>query len=128
MQSLAYQAYRETTTRTASGRELECAVFEQITNELQIVRDNGGEDPVAWAEAIHRNTQLWSIIAADVMSPGNALPEETRAGLFTLSEFIRRTSMKVFAGSEGLDDIIEVNRTVMAGLYGQAATPEQEVI
>lgn len=128
MQALAYKAYGQVTQRTATGRALEVAVFEQITQALQAVHDNKGADPAEWGDAIYRNLQLWSIIATDVLSPENALPEDTRAGLFSLSEFVRRTSMQVFAGSEGLADIIEVNRTIMAGLDGSAASVEQEVI
>lgn len=128
MQALAYKAYGQVTQRTATGRALEVAVFEQITQALQAVHDNKGADPAEWGDAIYRNLQLWSIIATDVLSPENALPEETRAGLFSLSEFVRRTSMQVLAGSEGLADIIEVNRTIMAGLDGSAASVEQEVI
>lgn len=128
MQALAYKAYGQVTQRTATGRALEYAVFEQITRDLQSVLDDGGENPGAWGDAIYRNLQLWTIIATDLLSPENALPNETKAGLITLSEFVRRTSMKVLAGSEGLADIIEVNRTIMAGLDGSAASAEQEVI
>lgn len=128
MQALAYKAYGQVTQRTATGRALEYAVFEQITRDLQSVLDDGGENPGAWGDAIYRNLQLWTIIATDLLSPENALPNETKAGLITLSEFVRRTSMKILAGSEGLADIIEVNRTIMAGLDGSAASAEQEVI
>ena len=128
MQALAYKAYGQVTQRTATGRALEISVFEQITQALQAVHDNNGENPGEWGDAIHRNLQLWSIIAADVLNEENVLPSETRAGLFSLSEFVRRTSMKVLAGADGLADIIDVNRTIMAGLDGSAASAEQEVI
>ena len=128
MQSLAYKAYGQVTQRTATGRALEIAVFEQITQSLQAAHDTNGENPGEWGDAIHRNLQLWSIIAVDVLGPDNQLPTETKAGLVSLSEFVRRTSMKVLAGEEGLADIIEVNRTIMAGLDGSAASGKQEVI
>ena len=128
MQALAYKAYGQVTQRTATGRALEIAVFEQITQALQTVHDNNGENPGEWGDAIHRNLQLWSIIAADVLSPEHAFPNETTAGLFSLSEFVRRTSMQVLAGADGLADIIEVNRTILAGLDGSALSVEQEVI
>lgn len=128
MQALAYKAYGQVTQRTATGRALELTIFEQVTSDLQKVLDDGGENPGAWGEAIYRNLQLWTIIATDLLSPENALPDETKAGLISLSEFVRRTSIKVLAGSEGLADIIEVNRTIMAGLDGSAASVKQEVI
>lgn len=128
MQALAYKAYGQVTQRTATGRALEYAVFEQITRDLQSAHDDGGMNFGAWGDAIYRNLQLWTIIATDLLSPGNVLPDETKAGLISLSEFVRRTSMKVLSGSEGLADIIEVNRTIMAGLDGSASSVEQEVI
>lgn len=128
MQALAYKAYGQVTQRTATGRALEHSLFEQVTRDLQSVLDDGGENTGAWGDAIYRNLQLWTIIATDLLSPENMLPNETKAGLITLSEFVRRTSMKVLAGAEGLADIIEVNRTIMAGLDGSAASAEQEVI
>ena len=128
MQALAYKAYGQVTQRTATGRALELAVFEQITQALQTADEIKHENPGEWGDAIFRNLQLWSIIVADVLSPENKLPDQTKAGLVSLSEFVRRTSMQVLAGSEGLADIIEVNRTIMAGLDGSAASAEQEVI
>lgn len=127
MQALAFQAYGEATRRTASGRALERAVFDQITRDLQIVHDNDGADPVQWADAIQRNMQLWTIIATDVLNPENGLPEETRAALFSLSEFVRRTSLQVFSRSASLEDVIAVNRAILAGLDGSIPTTEQEV-
>lgn len=128
MQSLAFKAYGEATQRTASGRSLELAVFEQITQELQKVHENKGADPAEWADAIQRNMQLWTIIATDVLSDGNKLPAETRKGLFALSEYVRRASMQVLSGKAGLGDIIEINRSIIAGLNGESTQPEQEVI
>lgn len=128
MQALAYRAYGQVTRRTATGRALEYAVFEQITRDLQSVHDDGGANSGAWGDAIYRNLQLWTIIATDLLSADNALPDETKAGLISLSEFVRRTCLKVLSGSEGLADVIEVNRTIMAGLDGSAASVEQEVI
>lgn len=128
MQAIAFKAYGQVTQRTASGRALELSLFEQITQDLELALNEGKTNPGQWGEAIYRNLQFWGIIAADVVHPENGLPPETRAGLVSLSEFVRRTSMKVLAGEEGLADIIEVNRTIMAGLDGSAASAMQEVI
>lgn len=116
MQAIAVKAYGQVTQRTASGRTLEYTLFEQITHELEIAQTEGKLNPGLWGGAIYRNLQLWNLIASDLLHPDNMLPIETRSGLISLSEFIRRTSMDVLAGSNGLSDIIEVNRTIMAGL------------
>lgn len=122
MQSLAFKAYGQVTQRTATDKGIELALFEQITQALEVVQADKGANPGEWGDAIYRNMQLWSLIAADLLTPENALPNETKAGLISLSEFVRRTSMKILAGAEGLADLIEVNRTIMAGLDGSPAS------
>lgn len=116
MQALAVKAYGEVQQRTVGDKEIEYALFRQITEALEAVSVSTEFAPAAWADAISRNQQLWTIIAADLLSPANALPDELKRSLIYLSEFVRRTSLKVLAGEDGLSDLIEVNRTVMAGL------------
>jgi flagellar protein FlaF len=36
-----------------------------------------------------------------------------------LADFVRQSSLKILAGDESIPDLIEVNRTVMAGLVRQ---------
>ena len=62
--------------------------------------------------------QLWTLITTDLLNPDNTLAIETKAGLISLAEFVRRTSHQILSGEEGLADIIEINRTIMAGLGG----------
>lgn len=116
MQALAVKAYGEVRQRTVGDKEIEYALFRQITEALEAVDAATDFAPGPWAEAVHRNQQLWTIIAADLLTPGNALPEDMKRSLLILSEFVRRTSLKVLAGEDGLKDLIEVNRTIMAGL------------
>lgn len=116
MQALAVKAYGEVQQRTVGDKEIEYALFRQITEALEAVSETTEFAPAAWAGAISRNQQLWTIIAADLLTPGNALPEDMKRSLLILSEFVRRTSFKVLAGEDGLKDLIEVNRTIMAGL------------
>ncbi len=121
MQALAFKAYGEVAKRTASNKEIEHALFLQITEALESVRNPEGRSIADWADAVHRNQQLWTIIATDLLLPGNALPDELKQSLIFLSEFVRRATQKTLAGEENIADLIEVNRTVMAGLVRQAA-------
>jgi len=116
LQALAFKAYGEITRRTAGEKEIEYALFLQITEALENVLDPETRSFSAWADAISRNQQLWTLIATDLLLPGNALPEELKRSLFFLSEFVRQTSLKVLSGEESIPDLIEVNKTVMAGL------------
>lgn len=123
MQSLAFKAYGEVTQRTAGEKDIEIALFQQITNELRNVSDADTVQPTDWAEAIHRNQQLWTTIAIDLLNPGNALPEEMKRSLLYLAEFVRQNSMKILSGSGDIADLIEINQSIMMGLSGASAAP-----
>lgn len=119
MHNLAHKAYGQVTRRTADPRQIETAVFEQVTEALVHVEADPNADPALWADAINRNRQLWLTLWTDLLSPGNALPDDLKTGLLNLAEFVRRTSMDVLAGGEGLADLIEINRTILAGLQAR---------
>ena len=121
MQSLAFKAYGEVKQRTAGEKEIEFALFRQITDALKQVSEGNDVQPSDWAEAIHRNQQLWTTIAIDLLHPGNALPDEMKRSLLYLAEFVRQTSMKIMAGEGEIADLIEINQTIMNGLGGTMA-------
>ena len=123
MQSLAFKAYGEVTQRTAGEKDIELALFQQITNELRNVSDADTVQPTDWAEAIHRNQQLWTTIAIDLLNPGNALPEEMKRSLLYLAEFVRQNSLKILSGEGDIADLIEINQSIMMGLSGASAAP-----
>ena len=121
MQSLAFKAYGEVTQRTAGEKDLEIALFQQITNELRNVSDADTVQPTDWAEAIHRNQQLWTTIAIDLLNPGNALPEEMKRSLLYLAECVRQNSLKILSGDGDIADLIEINQSIMMGLSGASS-------
>lgn len=122
MQSLAFKAYGEVKQRTAGEKEIEYALFRQITDALKQVSDSDDVQPADWAEAIHRNQQLWTTIAIDLLHPGNALPDEMKRSLLYLAEFVRQSSMKIMSGEGDIADLIEVNQSIMQGLAGSVST------
>ncbi|HAE25985.1 MULTISPECIES: flagellar biosynthesis regulator FlaF [Hyphomonas] len=122
MQSLAFKAYGEVKQRTAGEKEIEFALFRQITDALKEVSDTEDVQPTDWAEAIHRNQQLWTTIAIDLLQPGNALPDEMKRSLLYLAEFVRQTSMKIMAGDGDIADLIEINQSIMNGLGGAVSS------
>lgn len=122
MQSLALKAYGDVQQRTASNKEIEHALFTQITQDLENIAREDKPDLSMWADAVSRNLQMWTLLAVDLMASGNALPEETKKGLLVLSEFVRRTSMNILSGGEGLLDLIDINKTIMKGLSTEAVS------
>ncbi len=116
MQALASRAYGQVHQRTAESRHIEHALFDQITVALEAVSLADRPEPSDWADAIHRNQQLWTTLATDLMLPENGLPQTLKESLLYLAEFVRRESNAAIAGERGLADLIDVNRAVMAGL------------
>ena len=70
-------------------------------------------------QAVHKNTELWSALAFDLVEPGNALPDHVKAGLISLAGFAVRHGQAVMAGSATTDPLIDINLSVMRGLRGE---------
>lgn len=68
------------------------------------------------AEAVDLNRRLWSLLAVDVLSDDNLLPEPTRASILSLNEFTRAHSRKVLNGEAEIRPLIEINAAIMRGL------------
>ena len=49
-------------------------------------------------------------------SPDNKLPDEIKAGIISLSIWVEKETFRILSGETKLDDMIEINRTIMAGL------------
>ena len=119
MQQLASKAYGQVEKRTASEKQIELALFQQITQALVDIDRQEKPAPTEWADAIHRNLQLWTTLTVDLAQPDNALPDELKRSLIYISEFVRRHSQQVLAGDAELGDLIEINQNIMGGLAGQ---------
>lgn len=126
MQALAYKAYGEIAQRTASNKAIEFALFQQITDALASVADPHDRDLSAWGDALYRNQQLWTIITTDLLLPSNSLPDDLKRSLLFLSEYVRQSSLRILAGEESISDLIDVNKTVMAGLVREPSYSLEE--
>lgn len=116
--------------RTARGTEYE--IFAEVTAALALAghAPQQGEGYEARArrfaalvDAVHRNRALWTTLAADVASKENALPQQLRAQLFYLAEFVESHSRVVLRGGD-VGPLVEINRAVMQGLRPGATASE----
>lgn len=115
--SFAGHGYGSNVVRTA--RDAEYEVISRVTHLLRRAADGGfGPDLIA---AVHKNNELWTILAADLASPGNALPDEVKAGLLSLAAFSLRQGHQALAGSAQVDPLVDVNIALMRGLRHEAA-------
>lgn len=126
MQALAYKAYGQVQSRTASVKEIEYALFKQITEALEFVAQTENPEPAVWADAICRNMQLWTLLSTDLLGEGNAMPADMKKSLLNLSGFVRTHSLKILSGEGEIADLIEVNTTIMQGLSGASVDALEE--
>lgn len=75
----------------------------------------------ATVQAIHKNSELWSILATDLAQPDNTLPDETKAGLISLAGFAIRQGFSVLNNVGTINSLIEVNVAIMKGLRGEVS-------
>lgn len=96
-----------------SPRSIEIKAFNQANTRLR--------DAMTFPElasALHRNRELWSIIATDVAHDGNMLSADLRAQLFYLAEFTHEHSRKVLRQQASVEPLIEINDAIISGLSG----------
>jgi flagellar protein FlaF len=98
----------------ASPREIELRAFRYVNGLLAAA----GALP-ARATALHKTHQLWSLLLADLLSPGNALPAELRGRLVSLGLWAQREAAARLDDEESLAPLIELHRDMIAGLEAQ---------
>ncbi|MFC7702619.1 flagellar biosynthesis regulator FlaF [Plastorhodobacter daqingensis] len=118
---MATSAYsgRKAPVRTNRGTEYE--VFARVTQKMRAALAEGTLGFPKLAAALHDNRQLWTLLAADVADPENALPQRLRAQIFYLAEFTGLHSAKVLAGKASAEALVEINTAVMRGLRSEGS-------
>lgn len=116
-------AYGQSTAPIRSSRGLEYDLLARSCLNLRHGWQNRAADFPALATAVAENSRIWSTLAADVVSPGNALPATLRARLFYLYEFIEQHSAKVLADMAEIAVLVDINTAVMRGLRGDPGLP-----
>ncbi|TNE66516.1 MAG: flagellar biosynthesis regulatory protein FlaF [Alphaproteobacteria bacterium] len=121
---MSYQAYQKAQQSAETPSQVEYRLFAQVTNALIAARDRGKRD-AKMAEALDWNRRMWSVLSTDCGAEGNALPAQLRAGIVSLSIWVSKHSTAVMRGQESVDDLININRTIMEGLAAQAKLQAQ---
>ena len=114
---MAQAAYSNETGAIRTPRSTEYDVFARITSALRKAKS-----PVQIADAIMKNRDLWTILAAEVADPANPLPKSLRARIFYLSEYVVHESRRVLRGESNTEALVDVNTAVMSGLRQRAPT------
>ena len=116
---MSLQAYTTAATRAESPRDMEYRLFGQVTRALVHASTVDASDVATRIDALDWNRRLWTALANDCSSPGNALGQSMRAQIISLGLWVERFTSDVVAGREPIGELISLNRTIMEGLRGQ---------
>lgn len=115
--ALAARAYSQNARSVGTPRSIELQAFTRITAGLRAAAKPEVEMQQK-IQAVLQNSNLWGVLANDLLSENNALPKELRAQLVSLAEFSRKHGLKVIGGGAEIEPLIDINVTVMRGLRG----------
>lgn len=122
---MSLQAYERAQNTTQSPRQTEYRLFGHVTGALIEARDSGERGKVFF-EAIDWNRRLWSTLSSDCGAKGNKLPDQLRAQIVSLAIWVGKYSSKVALGRADIQDLIEVNKTIMEGLATQRGAAQAQ--
>ena len=113
-----YGAYKSAqgATATQDGRDLEYRLLAQVTGGLIKARDGGAtlQERLNW---VLQNEKVWGVFLADVNHEDNVLPQQLKAGIANLAIWVMKETKLLMSDNDlPLDDLIEINRQIMAGL------------
>src|ERR1700742_4480428 len=112
---MTLRAYQNTQAVTEDPRATEYRLFGQVTGALNDAQKCGAAGgPLA--EALDWNRPLWRTLAADCMDDRNALTQDVRAKIVSLSLWVTKDSRSVTREKAPLNPLIDINRTIMQGL------------
>jgi flagellar protein FlaF len=116
---MTHQAYKSAQVATEDPRLTEYRLFGQVTGALLTAKQsNASGTPLV--EAVDWNRRMWRTLAADCMDDRNALTQDLRAKIISLSLWVSKDSRSVTREKAPLDPLIEINRTIMQGLQPAA--------
>ncbi|MGJ8582724.1 MAG: flagellar biosynthesis regulator FlaF [Marinosulfonomonas sp.] len=117
---MAQNAYASTGAPIRTERGNEGDIIARVTHDLK--RSDPKKNFKEFVTALHQNRQMWILLAVDVASEENGLPQDLRAQIFYLYEFTMDRTSRILAGSATADSLIEVNTAILRGLRHQEGT------
>ena len=113
---MSLQAYKSAQTATENPRVTEYRLFGQVTGALLDAR-NSNAIGTPLVEAVDWNRRMWRTLAADCMDDRNALTEDLRAKIISISLWVSKYSRQVTRDKAPIAPLIEINRNIMSGLH-----------
>lgn len=118
-QTQALRAYAQNARTTQTPRGTEYELIARVTHRIKAAAEAG---PMAYpklVEALSDNQRLWTTLAIDVADERNELPQDLRARIFYLAEFVQQQTSKVLTRKGRITPLLEINAAILKGLSGR---------
>ncbi|SDF34619.1 flagellar biosynthesis regulator FlaF [Limimaricola pyoseonensis] len=129
---MSIAAYKTTIRESESPRQIERRVLSRVTGQLaeraeafdraENLRDRSTLLTDGLRDNLATNQKFWNELKFDLSQPGNGLPAELKASLISLALWVDRQTSAVMGGQPGVRALVDINRSIVAGLAGQATT------
>ena len=120
---MSYGAYKrvQSASATNDARDMEYRLLAQVTGGLIRAQEGKGtlQDRL---NAILRNEKVWTVFLEEMNDEANPFPKSLKQGIAKLALFVMKETQLVLNSEEPLDDLININRQIMAGLKPEPAT------
>lgn len=117
-QSYASHAYATSARNGMTPRDLEASALLKAAARLQAARDDHAPADPEFDAALTHNRRLWTVLSAALSDPASAMPEDLKARLQILANFVfnHTLAITVAPAPEKLTSLIAINRDLAAGL------------
>jgi flagellar biosynthesis activator protein FlaF len=106
--------YADAIAQTETPRQREFRLLARANRLLSEAKEK--DDIASLYRAVLYNRQIWNTFLIDLTDENNALPLELKGALISIGIWVEKFSDPVCDGEESVDDLIEVNRSIMEGL------------
>ena len=118
VQTQALRAYAQNARTSQTPRGTEYELIARVTHRIKAAAEAGPQSYPQLVEALSDNQRIWTTLAVDVADEGNELPQELRARIFYLAEFVQQHTSKVLTRKGRITPLLEINAAVLKGLSG----------
>ena len=124
---MSLQAYQRAAEQAEQPKQTEYRLFGLVTRALMEAAEKDASDFAGRMKALHWNRRLWTTLAGDCASEGNALPVEVRASIVSLGLWVDKHTSAVMRRDQEIQPLIDVNRIIMQGLANHGVAVDQGV-
>lgn len=127
---MSVAAYKRTISHTEAPRQIERRLLAQVTSELEqhFRQFDESERRIERLQlladglrhSLWKNQRIWMAFKADLLEKDNGLNPNLRASLLSLAVWVDKHTQSVLAGGKTVRPLIDINRSIIDGLGGQA--------